>query len=211
MTVGPAAELETTPAGAPPRLRLRGRRRHPRLGEGSLIAEGAVIRSERGRVEIGTGTAVLENSVVVGNSRISTSVGRRSVFGHRCLVIGTAVGDLCEIGNGSILMPGARVGDRVFSVRARSSRRGHDSQRSVAVGRPAAAWSRAPAERDLIRLLGFRGGDLSLPGPTAITVESRQETILMGQLYEYRGILPIVAASAAVFSQRRDHRGRRRR
>ena len=57
---------------------------------------------------------MLENSVVVGTAAMPTTVGRRSTFGHRCLVIGATVGDLCEIGNASILMPGARVGDRVF-------------------------------------------------------------------------------------------------
>lgn len=49
--------------------------------------------------------------MVVGNSKIPTTIGRRTVFGHRCLVVGATVGDLCEIGNASILMPGARVGD----------------------------------------------------------------------------------------------------
>ena len=38
------------------------------LGERALVAEGAVIRSSGTGVEIGTGSAVLENSVVVGNA-----------------------------------------------------------------------------------------------------------------------------------------------
>ena len=66
-----------------------------RLGEGSILAEGAVIRSEDSGVEVGTGSAVLENSVIVGNAVIPTVIGRRSVFGHRCMVIGAVVGDLC--------------------------------------------------------------------------------------------------------------------
>jgi len=70
-----------------------------RLGEGSLLAEGAVIRSGDAGVEIGTGSAVLENSVVVGTIRMPTTIGCRTVFGHRCKVIGATVGDLCEIGN----------------------------------------------------------------------------------------------------------------
>jgi carbonic anhydrase/acetyltransferase-like protein (isoleucine patch superfamily) len=85
-----------------------------RLGEGSLLAQGAVIRSHGAGVEVGTGSAVLENSVLVGNTGIPATIGRRSVFGHRCMVVGAVVGDLCEIGNAAILMPGARVGDRVF-------------------------------------------------------------------------------------------------
>ena len=80
-----------------------------RLGQGALLAEGAVIRTSASGVEIGTGSAVLENSVVIGTTDIPTVIGRRTTFGHRCLVIGATVGDLCEIGNASILMPGARA------------------------------------------------------------------------------------------------------
>ena len=52
---------------------------------------------------------MIENSVVIGTAAIPTAIGRRTTFGHRCLVIGATVGDLCEIGNASILMPGARA------------------------------------------------------------------------------------------------------
>ncbi|HEY6429931.1 MAG TPA: hypothetical protein VIX84_22095 [Acidimicrobiales bacterium] len=98
MSAGPASTVATTAA---PQIAgsevLVGT---ARLDEGSLLAEGAVVRSSGSGVELGTGSAVLENSVVIGSSAIPTRIGRRSVFGHRCLVIGAAVGDLCEIGNG---------------------------------------------------------------------------------------------------------------
>src|SRR5207237_5083465 len=42
-------------------------------------------------------------------------------------------------------------------------------------------------------------GDLSVPPATAITVESTEESITMGQLYAYRGIVPTIAASAFLF------------
>ena len=169
-----------------------------RLGEDSLLAQGAVIRSSGARVQVGTGSAVLENSVVVGNDRIPTTIGRRSVFGHRCLVVGATVGDLCEIGNASILMPGARVGDRVFLgegtlVPAGTTLRGD----VVAVGRPARVVRSASAD-DVRRLAALRDGDLSIPPPTAVTIENRQEAA-MGQLYSYRDILPTIAASAVLF------------
>jgi carbonic anhydrase/acetyltransferase-like protein (isoleucine patch superfamily) len=171
-----------------------------RLGEGSLLAEGAVIRSEAAGVEVGTGSAVLENGVVVGSTTIPTIIGRRSTFGHRCMVIGAAVGDLCEIGNASTLMPGARLGDRVFlgegTVVAPGMRLPSDV---VAVGRPARVVRSATAD-DFRRLAGLRGGDLSVPEHTAVTVEHRVEAIAMGQLYAYRGTLPTIAASAALFS-----------
>jgi carbonic anhydrase/acetyltransferase-like protein (isoleucine patch superfamily) len=170
-----------------------------RLGEGSLLAEGAVIRSQDVGVEVGAGSAVLENSVVVGNATIPTTIGRRTTFGHRCLVIGATVGDLCEIGNASKLMPGARLGDRVFLGEGTLVPAGMTLPSGVvAVGRPARVVRRASAD-DLARLLGLRGGDLSVPPRTAITLDSVQEGIPMGQLYAYRGIVPTIAGSAVVF------------
>ena len=158
-----------------------------------------MIRSDDAAVEVGTGSAVLENSVVVGNLTIPTTIGRRTTFGHRCVVIGATVGDLCEIGNASKLMPGARLGDRVFLGEGTLVPGGMTLPSDVvAVGRPARVVRAASAD-DLARLLGLRDGDLSIPPPTAITVEDTQETIAMGQLYAYRGIVPTIATSATLF------------
>jgi carbonic anhydrase/acetyltransferase-like protein (isoleucine patch superfamily) len=167
-----------------------------RLGTDSLLAQGAVIRS-RGGVEIGTGSAVLENSVVIGTATMPTTIGRRTVFGHRCMVVGATVGDLCEVGNASILMPGARLGDRVFLGEGTLVPPGvRLPDDVVAVGRPARVVRRASPD-DLRRLTALRDGDLGLPPQTAVTVE--QEVIAMGQLYEYRGIVPTIAESAVLF------------
>src|SRR5262249_7640384 len=114
MSAGPASALRDAKAGS---LQIAGSAvvlGAARLGEGSLVAQGAVIRSLGGGVEVGTGSAVIENCVVVGNPEMPATVGRGTGFGHRCLVSGASVGDLCEVGNASVLMPGARLGDRVF-------------------------------------------------------------------------------------------------
>jgi carbonic anhydrase/acetyltransferase-like protein (isoleucine patch superfamily) len=84
------------------------------LGARSFLSEGAVVRAEDSAVVIGAGSAVIENCVVIGTAAMPATIGRRTVFGHRCLVVGATVGDLCEMGNASILMPGSRLGDRVF-------------------------------------------------------------------------------------------------
>ena len=169
------------------------------LGERSGLAQGAVIRSRGGGVAVGSGSYVLENSVVVGTPTIPTAIGRRTVFGHRCMVVGATVGDLCEIGNASILMPGARVGDRVFLGEGTLVPSGATLPSDVvAVGRPARVVRSASAD-DLRRLTALRGGDLSLPASTAITVEHTEETNAVGQLYDYRGIVPTIAASAFLF------------
>jgi carbonic anhydrase/acetyltransferase-like protein (isoleucine patch superfamily) len=172
---------------------------HPRFGERSLLSEGAVVRSSGGGVTVGTGSAVIENSVVVGTDAIPTTIGRRSVFGHRCLVIGATVGDLCEIGNASILMPGARLGHRVFLGEGTLVPSGMELRSdTVAVGRPARTI-RTAAPADLERLRGLRGGDLTLPPHTSTVLEPALEGLRMGQLYDYRGITPTIAKSAVLF------------
>ncbi|MEA3214228.1 MAG: hypothetical protein QOJ19_384 [Acidimicrobiia bacterium] len=171
-----------------------------RLGHGSLLAQGAVIRSGDAAVDVGTGSAVLENSVVVGNGAMRTSIGRSSVFGHRCLVIGARVGDLCEIGNASILLPGCRLGDRVFLGEGTIVPAGMAlASDVVVVGRPARVIRQASPD-DLERLAGLRGGDLSVPQQTFVQVEQTQEPGLMGQLYDYRGIVPTISPSAVLFA-----------
>jgi carbonic anhydrase/acetyltransferase-like protein (isoleucine patch superfamily) len=170
-----------------------------RTGDGALLAQGAVVRAQHDGVVIGAGSAVLENSVVVGNATVPVGIGRRTVFGHRCLIIGATIGDLCEIGNASILMPGARVGDRVFLGEGTLVPPGMVlPDDAVAVGRPARVVRRA-SDDDMRRLLALRGGDLSLPSPSTNTVTTTGETNTMGQLYPYRGIVPNVAASAVIF------------
>ena len=171
-----------------------------RFGAGALLAQGAMVRAaSEDLVEIGAGSAVLENSVVVGDERAATVIGRRTVFGHRCLVIGATLGDLCEIGNASILMPGAVLGDRVFLGEGTLVPSGMTlPDESVAVGRPARVVRQASVE-DLARLTALRGGDLSLPSPAFTTVDGIREMTTMGQLYDYRGIVPTVAPSAVLF------------
>jgi carbonic anhydrase/acetyltransferase-like protein (isoleucine patch superfamily) len=121
------------------------------------------------------------------------------VFGHRCLVVGATVGDLCEIGNASILMPGARLGHRVFLGEGTLVRSGMELPSDVvAVGRPARII-RTASPADLERLRGLRGGDLSLPPHTSTALEPALEGLRMGQLYDYRGITPTIARSAVLF------------
>ena len=62
MSAGPANALRESEAGAPGIARSAVVVGTARLGEGSLLAEGAVVRSQDLGVEVGTGSAVLENS-----------------------------------------------------------------------------------------------------------------------------------------------------
>jgi carbonic anhydrase/acetyltransferase-like protein (isoleucine patch superfamily) len=129
-----------------------------RMGGGSSLAQGTVVLSIDSAVEIGSGSYVLENSVVVGQAQVPTTIGRRTVFGHRCTVIGAIVGDLCEIGNGSTLMPGA-PGIGFSSVRHAVPAGMTLPDDVVAVGRPANRPE--GVARNLRRLTDLRGGPLA--------------------------------------------------
>ena len=170
-------------------------------GRGAIVAQGTVIRSLDGSVRIGAGSAVLENSVVIGRAGLETRIGHRSVFGHRCTVVAATVGSLCEIGNGSTLLPGARLGDRVFLGERTLVPSGMDlPDDSVAVGNPAHVVRHASAE-DLERLRGLRDGDLSLPTDLDLLEHTGSQLAgaAMGQLYAYRDKTPDVSPTATVF------------
>jgi len=80
------------------------------VGAGVNLAQGLVVRAHGGAVSLGNYSAILENGVVIGTPRHPVRVGQRTVFGHRATIAGATIGDLCEIGNGAILMPGSRLG-----------------------------------------------------------------------------------------------------
>ena len=170
------------------------------MGEHSVLAQGAVVRSLSGAVSIGAATAVLENSVVIGTADEPVRIGRKTVFGHRCIVIGAQVGDLCEIGNASIIGPGAQLGDRVFLGEGTLIAPGTVVPGgSVVVGRPGRVIRKA-GEADLDRLRALRDGDLSLPDHPLQTIIGRWEAgATMGKLYAYRDIVPTIAPTAVLF------------
>jgi carbonic anhydrase/acetyltransferase-like protein (isoleucine patch superfamily) len=194
-----AAEGEPVEAGVrvAPSARLLGTLR---LGASAYLAQGAVIRSSAGPVELGAHSALLENGVAVGYPEQPVHVGQKTVFGHRCLVIGATVGNLCEIGNGSIILPGVRLGDRCFLGEGTVVPAGMQvPEQTVLVGRPATVLRQA-TDQDLERLSSLRDGDLSLPGGrwTALTGTDPGGG-RMGQLYAFRDKFPQVAASAVLF------------
>lgn len=174
------------------------------LGAGAVIAQGTVVRGDPGAIEVGAGSAVLENSVVLGTTARPTHIGSRTVFGHRAVVIGATVGDLCEIGNGTILLPGARLGDRVFTGEGTVVPAGADiPDEAVVVGRPGRIVRTASAA-DLDRLAALRGGDLSPAPPGPLTTVGPHPQIAkpggtMGTLHDYRGTTPTIDPTAVVF------------
>jgi carbonic anhydrase/acetyltransferase-like protein (isoleucine patch superfamily) len=169
------------------------------LGAGALLAQGVVIRSRGGGVSVGNHSAVLENGVLVGWPEHPVEIGQRTVFGHRATVVGARVGDLCEIGNGAILMPGVRLGDGCILGEGTLIPAGTlIPDGTVLVGRPPHVL-RTASEADRNRLAALRGGEVGLTAdPFTTTTVLPRAGVHMGRFYAYRDKTPRVAGSAVL-------------
>src|SRR3954449_13257786 len=169
------------------------------IGAGAIIAQGTVVRSHGDSVSIDNHSAVLENSAVIGTREHPVRVGQRTVFGHRTQVIGATVGDLCEIGNGAILMPGSRLGDGCILGEGTLVPAGAVIPPStVLVGRPPhAIRSATDADRERLAVLREHQTDLTdHPGHRLTT--GIQAGAHMGTLYAYRDKEPVLGAGTVL-------------
>src|SRR6187200_1060460 len=100
-------------------------------------------------------------------------------------------------------MPGARLGDRVFLGEGTLVSAGMILANDVvAVGRPARVI-RSVSATDLERLRRLRDGDLRILVASAHQIEPTVEGLDMGQLYDYRGIMPTIAPTGRCSPQPR--------
>ena len=79
------------------------------IGAHSSVWPGAVIRGDHGRITIGDGTNVQDNSVV--HSDAEASIGDGVVIGHRVVCHAAQVGDRVLLGNGCVVNDGAIIED----------------------------------------------------------------------------------------------------
>ena len=133
-----------------------------RFGKNAYIAQGTIIRSHNDSVTIGNTSWVLENSVVIGTKKNPVKVGSKTVFGHKTVTIGAEIGDLCEIGNNTIFLPGSKIGDMcIFGEGTIVPEDMVIPSRSVVVGRPARVI-RTLNENDENMIKRMRRNDISL-------------------------------------------------
>ena len=82
--------------------------------EGASIWFGAVLRGDYSRIAVGAGSNVQDNAVVHTNEDLPTLIGSNVTVGHLCMLHGCVVEDGALIGMGSIVLDGARIGQRVM-------------------------------------------------------------------------------------------------
>ena len=171
-----------------------------RAGPGCQVAQGAVIRTPGGAVELGARSALLENGVMIGTSEHPVFVGQKVVFGHRCVVVGSAIGDLCEIGNASILLAGARVGRGcILGEGTFVPPETVIPDETVVVGRPGRVVRRIN-DKDRERIARLRSFDLSLPPYLLQPLSgSMPAGAAMGRVYAFLGKEPRIDPSAVLF------------
>ena len=80
------------------------------IGKNSSIWPGTVIRGDNGKITIGDGTNIQDNSVVHGDADVL--IGDGVTIGHRVMCHAAEVGDGSLIGNGAVVNDGVKVGSR---------------------------------------------------------------------------------------------------
>ena len=170
------------------------------VGAGALLAQGLVVRAHGGAVSIGNHSAILENGVVIGTPGHPVRVGQRTVFGHRATIVGATIGDLCEIGNGAILMPGSRLGNGCILGEGTLVPAGTEiPDQAVLVGRPPhVIRSATDADRERLAVLRQHQTDLT-DYPGTILRGPMQAGERMGTLYAYRDKTPAIGAGTVLF------------
>lgn len=169
-----------------------------RFGKSVYIAQGTIIRSHNDSVTIGNSSWVLENSVLIGTEENPVKVGSKTVFGHKTVTIGAEIGDLCEIGNNTIFLPGSKIGSMcIFGEGTIVPENMVIPSRSVVVGRPARVI-RTLNDKDENMIQRMRSNDISLDEFVENIFEYERGKSTMHNLYEFNGKSPKVDDSAYI-------------
>jgi carbonic anhydrase/acetyltransferase-like protein (isoleucine patch superfamily) len=74
----------------------------------------AVLRADFNPIIVRAGANVQDCSVVHTTPRAGVDIGRGATIGHNCTVHAAFLGEECLIGNGAIVLDGARIGVRAM-------------------------------------------------------------------------------------------------
>jgi carbonic anhydrase/acetyltransferase-like protein (isoleucine patch superfamily) len=81
-----------------------------RLGEQSSVWFNAVLRADDERIVVGDGSNIQDGTVIHCDHNLPTLIGRNVTVGHKVLLHGCEIADESLIGNGAIVLDGARIG-----------------------------------------------------------------------------------------------------
>lgn len=79
---------------------------------GASIWYGATLRGDDGPIIVRANANVQDGSVIHTTPQVTTEIGRGATIAHQCMVHGAVIEDEALIGNGCVVLDGARVGAR---------------------------------------------------------------------------------------------------
>jgi carbonic anhydrase/acetyltransferase-like protein (isoleucine patch superfamily) len=82
------------------------------IESGASIWYGAVLRGDDGPIVVRERANVQDNSVIHTTVDVVTEIGRGATIAHQCMVHGVVVEDEALVGNGCVVLDGARIGSR---------------------------------------------------------------------------------------------------
>lgn len=123
-----------------------------RLGDGSSVWFGAVLRGDNDWIIVGEGSNVQDGTIVHTDPGLPVVIGRDVTVGHGVMLHGCEIGDGSLIGNRAVVLDGARIGPRcLIAAGALVTPNMQVPEGSVVMGAPGKVV-RQLAEKDLARL-----------------------------------------------------------
>ncbi|MGK0289319.1 MAG: carbonic anhydrase/acetyltransferase-like protein (isoleucine patch superfamily) [bacterium] len=80
------------------------------IGKNSSVWFNTVIRGDTDPITIGNDTNIQDLSMCHADPNQPLIIGNQVTVGHRCILHGCTIEDLCLIGMGAIIMNGAKIG-----------------------------------------------------------------------------------------------------
>lgn len=86
-----------------------------KVGDGSSVWFGAVVRGDYQPIILGARTNVQDNVVIhITSEQLGVTIGDDVTLGHSAVVHACTIGNACLIGIGSIVLDGASIGEESF-------------------------------------------------------------------------------------------------
>mgnify|MGYP006283047593 CR=1 FL=1 len=123
-----------------------------KLGDGSSVWFGAVLRGDNDWIIVGEGSNVQDGSIAHTDPGLPVIIGRNVTVGHGVMLHGCEIGDGSLIGNRAVILDGAKIGPRcLIAAGALVPSHMQVPEGSVVIGSTGKVV-RQLAEKDLARL-----------------------------------------------------------
>jgi carbonic anhydrase/acetyltransferase-like protein (isoleucine patch superfamily) len=82
------------------------------IESGASVWYGAVLRGDDGPIVIRANANVQDGTVIHTTPGVTTEIGERATVAHQCMIHGAVLEEEALVGNGCVVLDGARIGAR---------------------------------------------------------------------------------------------------